>query len=100
MARNEVQFQNGIGMIEFNRLSGSHPPARAHAAYSSDNIDPGKLVGEIEPPKRDLQKEAQRRDLRVHLRRLRALLGLVHLEPAQVLSRRRVGRAAEKPFER
>ena len=56
-------------------------------------------MGEIEAAERNLEKKAQSRDLGVHLRRLRALLDLMHLEPAQIFRRRRVRRAAEKDGE-
>ena len=76
-----------------------HILRREHARQLPRIVDAGELVGEIEAAERDLEKEAQSRDLSVHLRRLRALLDLMHLEPAQVLRRRRVRRAAEKDGE-
>ena len=76
-----------------------HILRREHARQLPRIVDAGELVGEIEAAERGLEKEAQSRDLRVHLRRLRALPGLMHLEPAQVLRCRRVRRAAEKDGE-
>src|SRR5262245_54356305 len=54
---------------------------------------------EIEAAQRDLEEEAQGRDLRVHLRRPAALCELVHLEAAQIIPCCRIGRAAEKAGE-
>jgi len=53
---------------------------------------PGK-VGAVEG---DAEEEAQRRDRAVEARRLHPLLALVQLPAAQVVRRRRVGRAAEE----
>jgi hypothetical protein len=55
---------------------------------------------QVEAAKRLAEEEAQRRHLRVHLRRLATLFQLLDLEAAQVLRRCRIGRAAEKPRKR
>jgi hypothetical protein len=52
----------------------------------------GQLMGEVGAA----EKEAQRRSLAIHLRRLRALLDLGELEAADIVTGRRVGGAAEK----
>jgi hypothetical protein len=46
-----------------------------------------------------VKKKPQRRGLRIHLRRLRALLDLQKLKAADVVAGRGVGRAAEKSGE-
>src|SRR5215475_3576052 len=56
----------------------------------------GQLMGEVGAPKRDGEKEAQRRGLRIHLRWLRTLLDLCELEAADVVAARGIGGAAEK----
>ena len=56
-----------------------------------------KLVGKVGAAQCDSEEEAQRRRLRIHLRRLCALLDLGKLEAANVVAGRGVGRAAEKP---
>ena len=54
-----------------------------------------KLVGKVGAAQCDSEEEAQRRRLRIHLRRLCALLDLGKLEAANVVAGRGVGRAAE-----
>ena len=58
--------------------------------------DERETAGEIGPVQRHGEEEAQRRDRAVDARRLEARLGLVHLEPAQVLGCGLVGGAAEE----
>src|SRR5262249_57768867 len=53
-------------------------------------------MGEVGAPKRDSEKEAQRRGLRIHLRWLHTLLDLCELEAADVVAARGIGGAAEK----
>ena len=55
------------------------------------------LGGKVGAAQCDSEEEAQRRRLRIHLRRLCALLDLGKLEAANVVAGRGVGRAAEKP---
>src|SRR5262244_3922592 len=55
---------------------------------------------QVEAAKRLAEEEAQRRHLRVHLRRLAPLFQLLDLEAAQVVRRCRIRRAAEKPRQR
>src|SRR5262245_15947206 len=54
------------------------------------------MARHLRPIERHPEEETQRRDRTVHDRRLGACGALVHLEPAQVLRRRRGRRAAEK----
>ena len=53
-------------------------------------------MSEVGATERDGEEEAQRRGLRIHLRRLRAPFDLRKLEAADVVAGRRIGRAAEK----
>src|SRR5271169_551152 len=70
---------------------GRQPPRLAH------NREPPSKVRSVE---RHGEKEAQGRDRAVDARRLYAALRLVQLEAAQILRRRRVGRAADEGRER
>ena len=51
---------------------------------------------QVWPVERHGEEEAQRRDRAVDRRRLYAALALVHLKPANILSRRRIGRPPEE----
>jgi hypothetical protein len=53
-------------------------------------------MGKVGTTERDGEKEAQRRGLGIHLRRLRALLDLRKLKAANVAAGRSIGRAAKK----
>ncbi len=55
-----------------------------------------QLMGEVSAAERDAEEEAQRRGLRVHLRRLRTLLDLCELKAADVVAARGIGGATEK----
>ena len=59
-------------------------------------VDYRQTAGKIGPVERHGEEEAQRRDRAVDAGRPHAGLGLVQLEPTQILSRRRVGRAADE----
>ena len=70
--------------------------ARQSARQPHDREPPGK----VRPIERHAEKEAQGRDRAVDARRLHAALRLVELEAAQILCRRRIGRAADEGRER
>ena len=74
----------------------SHLLGREHARQLARVVHAGEMAGELGAVQRDPEEEAQRRGRAVQRRRLRAALGQMHLEAAQVLGRRRVGRAAEE----
>ena len=59
-----------------------------------------ETAGEIRPVERHTEEEAQGRDRAVDARRADTGLGLVQLEAAHLLGRRRVGRAADEGRER
>jgi hypothetical protein len=56
-------------------------------------------MGKVGAAECDCEEEPQRRGLRIHLRRLRALLDLQELKAADVVAGRGVGGAAEKSGE-
>jgi hypothetical protein len=58
--------------------------------------EPDQLAGQIRPVERVVEEEAQGRHGAVHGRCIHALLGLPDLEPADVLGRRRAGRALQE----
>ena len=55
-----------------------------------------QLAGQVRPVGRGAEEEAKRGHGAVHGRRIHAALGLLDLEPTDVLGRRRAGRAGEK----
>ena len=73
-----------------------HLIRREHTRQLPRIVRAGQLMGEVRTAERDGEEKAQRRGLRIHLRRLRALFDLRELEPADVVAGRRIGRAAEK----
>ena len=76
------------------------PPRRSAPSAAARLVHDGETAGEIRPVERHGEEEAQRRDRAVDARRLHAALRLVQLEAAQILRRRRVGRAADEGRER
>ena len=71
-----------------------------HQRQPARLMDQGQAAREIGPVDRHSEEEAQRRDRAVDARRLHAHPGLVQLEPAQILSRRHVGGAADESGKR
>ena len=56
----------------------------------------GDLMGEVNAAAGNGEEEAQRRGLRVHLRRLGTLGNLICLKTAQIIAGNRIGRAAKE----
>ena len=87
------------GLVFGSRCRFEQPCDFLHAQHQRQLarlMDDREATGQIGPVERHGEEEAQRRNRAVDARRLHAGLRLVHLETANILSRRRVGRAAEE----
>src|SRR5580700_6678806 len=78
-----LYFRPGPGAASISRATWSAASTRGSLRGL---VRASQLMGEVSTAERDGEEEAQRRGLRIHLRRLRTLLDLRKLEAADVVA--------------
>jgi len=89
-AKGRPVLETGRGTQQARHLLGAE-----HHRQLAQTGNADELAGKLRPVEGDGEEEAKCGHGAVHRRRVHASLGLMHLEPADILGRRRVGRPAQ-----